>query len=250
MTLLKDKKVIITGGNSGIGKAIAKLFVSNGADVIIYGTNKEKAEKAVVEIKEECLEKTQHVSYEIVDVSNTKAVEKKINDSYVKLNGLDILVNNAGITKDSLLIKMTEDQWDDVMAVNLKSVFNTCRVAVKLMMKKRKGSIINVASVVGIMGNSSQCNYSASKAGVIGFTKSLAKEIARRDICVNAIAPGYIETPMTENLPEEVKKAIIDTIPLKRMGTPHDVARVALFLASQAEYMTGQVISIDGGMVM
>ncbi len=249
--LLKGKKAIVTGGTSGIGKEIALQFAKEGADVIIVGTNPQRAKKAVEELQKARLDESQQVNSAIVDVSKTKEVEaffEKLPDDW---ETIDILVNNAGITKDSLLMKMDEKQWDDVLEINLKSVYNTCRCAIRRMMMNRYGKIINISSVVGLSGNAGQTNYAASKAGMIGFTKALAKEVAKKNINVNAIAPGYVETPMTESLPDNVKKSLIEAIPMKRLGEPLDIAKVAVFLSSaMSDYITGQVLTVDGGMVM
>jgi len=249
MNLVEKKKVIITGGTSGIGKDIAILFAKNGADIAIFGTNPERAKMAEEEIKKACKEATQEVIVKLVDVANTEKVKEAIDEIVASWKQIDVLVNNAGITKDNLLLKMTEEQWDDVLDVNLKSVFNTCRSVLRTMLKQRSGRIINISSVIGLTGNAGQVNYAASKSGMIGFTKSLAQEVARKNICVNCIAPGYIQTPMTEKLPDIAKEKILVMIPLKRFGKTLDIANAVLFFASDfSDYITGQVLSVDGGM--
>ena len=249
--LLKGKKAVITGGTSGIGKEIALQFVKEGADVCIVGTNQQRAKTTEAELKKARLDESQQVYSAIVDVSKTKEVESFFEKLSEDWETIDILVNNAGITKDSLLLKMDEKQWDDVLEINLKSIYNTCHYAIRRMIKKRYGKIINISSVVGLSGNAGQTNYAASKAGMIGFTKALAKEVAKKNISVNVIAPGYIVTPMTESLPDNVKKSLIEAIPMKRLGEPLDIATVAVFLSSaMSDYITGQVLTVDGGMVM
>jgi len=251
MQLLKGKTALITGGTAGIGKAIALLFAAQGADVAIFGTNQERAAQAVQEIEAARLDPSQKVLSFLVDVSQSAAVEETIGKLLASFGKLDILVNNAGITRDNLLMRMSEEDWDVVMGVNLKSVYNTCRALARPMMKAKAGSIINITSVVGLTGNAGQVNYAASKAGMIGFTMSLAKELSSRGIRANCIAPGYIETQMTEVLPPQVKEGILTKIPLGRIGHPHDIAQAVLFLASdQSTYITGQVLAVDGGMVM
>lgn len=251
MQLLKGKKALITGGTAGIGKAIAALYVEQGADVAIWGTNPQRAEQTAVELSSLKVFPEQKIETFLVDVAQSSQVEEAIQKVLAQFGSIDILVNNAGITRDNLLMKMSEEDWDQVLAVNLKSVYNTCRALSRPMLKARSGSIINIASVIGLSGNAGQANYAASKSGMIGFTKSLAKELASRGIRANCIAPGYIETQMTEVLPPPVKEAVLAKIPLSRIGQPRDVAYAALFLASdQSNYVTGQVIAVDGGMVM
>ncbi|HSX11577.1 MAG TPA: 3-oxoacyl-ACP reductase FabG [Chlamydiales bacterium] len=251
MQLLKGKVALITGGTAGIGKAIACLYAEHGADVVILGTNQERALAATKEIEACRADPQQKVSSFLVNVSNSKEIDEAI-ENVLKTHGkIDILVNNAGITRDNLLMKMSEVDWDLVMNVNLKSVYNTCKALARPMMKARGGTIINITSVIGLTGNAGQINYAASKSGMIGFTKSLAKELASRNIRANCIAPGYIETQMTEGLPPPVKEAILTKIPMSRIGQPRDIAHAALFLASDlASYITGQVLTVDGGMVM
>ncbi len=244
---LHDKIALVTGATSGIGKAIAFLFLQQGAKkVFAVGTSQEKGKKLI--------EEAQALGYADSLVFSQKDVSKKsdIDALFQEIGStLDIVVNNAGITKDTLLMRMTEDDWNTVMDVNLKSCFYISQLASKMMMKARQGSIINVSSVVGLIGNPGQTNYAASKAGMIGFSKSLAKEIASRNVRVNCIAPGFIDTNMTHALGDEKKEGVVHSIPMGRMGTPEEVAQAALFLASSMSlYMTGQVITIDGGLSM
>ena len=251
LQLLKGKKALITGGTAGIGKAIAHLFVQNGADVAIFGTNPERAAEALKELESVRINEAQKIVSFLTNVSNTKEVDTTIQQLLQSWGNVDILVNNAGIVRDNLLMKMSEEEWDTVVDVNLKSVYNTCRALVRSMMKVRSGKVINITSVVGLTGNAGQTNYAASKAGMIGFTKSLAKEVASRNICVNCVAPGYIQTQMTDGLSDAVKEAIQAKIPLSRLGQSSDIAHAVLFLASDlANYITGQVLTVDGGMVM
>jgi 3-oxoacyl-[acyl-carrier protein] reductase len=249
--LLKGKKAVITGGTSGIGKAIALLFAENGADVAIFGIDEQRSAEAVSDIKAAQSLAEQKALFQLVDVSSFSAVEKAMDELLTKWGNIDIFVNNAGITKDNLLMKMKEEDWDAVLSVNLKSVYNTCHALIRHMLKAKSGKIINIASVIGLMGNAAQANYAASKAGVIAFSKSLAKEVASRNITVNCIAPGFIKTQMTDVLPEKVKEEYEKLIPMQKMGLPLDIAKAALFLASHlSDYITGQVITVDGGMVM
>ncbi|MCD6505654.1 3-oxoacyl-[acyl-carrier-protein] reductase [Candidatus Poribacteria bacterium] len=245
--ILKDKVAIITGSARGIGKSIATLFARQGAKVVISDIADEIGEKTAQEIKELGGE----AIYLHCDVSDSEDAERLISSTVESFGRLDILVNNAGITRDSLLVRMKDEDWNQVISINLTGTFNCTRSAAKVMMRQRNGCIINIASVAGIMGNVGQVNYSASKAGVIGITKSAARELARRGVRVNAIAPGFIMTEMTAKLPEAERERILEMVPLGKPGTPEDVANVALFLASDAaRYITGQVIRVDGGMVM
>lgn len=249
MTLLKNQNAIVTGGTAGIGKAIAKILAENGANVAIFGTNEERGSK----VKEEILSLFPNIKFDFykVDVSKKDQVNEAIKKVLESFGNVDILVNNAGITKDQLLIKMSEQDWDDVMDINIKSCYNTTHALVRSMMKARKGSIINISSVVGLIGNPGQANYAASKAAMIGFSKSLAKELAPRNIRVNCVCPGYIQTSMTEVMTDEQKAKLLSQIPLERMGNPEDIAELVLFLAGpKASYITGQVMAVDGGMVM
>ncbi len=246
--MLKNQNVLVTGGTAGIGKAIAIHFAKNGAHVAIFGTNEERGQKVVQEIKEKTSSKVLFIA---VDVSNTSKVKEAVDQVVEEFGSLDILINNAGITRDGLLLRMSEDDWDRVLEVNLKSVYNTCKAVIRPMMKAKKGKIINISSVIGLTGNAGQVNYAASKAGIIGVTKSLAKELASRNIFVNCIAPGFIETSMTSELNDTLKEEILRNIPLKRIGRPEEIANAALFLASEgSNYITGQVLPIDGGMTM
>lgn len=249
MQLLTGKKAIVTGGTSGIGKEIALTFAKQGAEVIILGQNLERGDKVLQELLQISPE-SKHAFYS-VDVSEKPLVDDVIGKILQTTPSIDILVNSAGITRDGLLMKMSEQDWDLVIASNLKSVYNLCQALIRPMIKAKKGHIINISSVIGLIGNAGQVNYAASKAGIIGFTKALAKEVAARNICVNCIAPGFIETPMTHVLNETHKQAILSDIPMNRMGSSQEIAHVALFLASGlSSYMTGQVLAVDGGMVM
>jgi 3-oxoacyl-[acyl-carrier protein] reductase len=247
MGLLNGKTALITGASRGIGKAIANRFAHEGCSIAI--TNIVDDEEFRTTIKEIVALGVKAKGY----VSNAASFEdsqRVINEVVADFNAIDILVNNAGITRDTLLMRMTEDQWDSVIAVNLKSVFNLTRAVLMTMIKQKSGSIVNMSSVVGVSGNAGQSNYSASKGGIIGFTKSVAKEVGSRNIRCNAIAPGFILTEMTEKLPDNVKKEWADKIPLKRGGTPEDVANTALYLASDlSSYVTGQTIHVCGGML-
>ncbi len=246
--MLTNQNVLVTGGTAGIGKAIALHFAKNGAHVAIFGTNEERGQKVVQEIEESTSSKVLFIA---VDVSNTSQVKEAVDRVVEEFGSLDVLINNAGITRDGLLLRMSEDDWDRVLEVNLKSVYNTCKAAIRPMMKAKKGKIINISSVIGLTGNAGQVNYAASKSGIIGVTKSLAKELAGRNIFVNCIAPGFIETSMTSELNDTLKEEILRNIPLKRIGRPEEIASAALFLASEgSNYITGQVLPIDGGMTM
>jgi 3-oxoacyl-[acyl-carrier protein] reductase len=248
-SLLTDQVAIITGGNAGIGKAIALKFAEEGAQVAIFGTNHENGLKTIEEISR--LNPNSKSKFYLVDVSQTQAVEESIKKVIDDFGQIDILVNNAGITADQLLMKMSENDWDRVIDINLKSCYNTCKAVVRGMMKAKKGRIINISSVVGLMGNAGQTNYAASKAGMIGFTKALAKELASRKIMVNCIAPGFICTNMTDKLDDSQKEGVMRMIPMGEFGKPEDIAYAACFLASSmANYITGQVLSVDGGLVM
>lgn len=239
--------IIVTGASQGIGEAIASELAVEGAEIVLIDVQKEKLDQVAQRIGEK---KGRAVSY-YSDVSRLDQVEKIIESIIQKHKKIDCLVNNAGITRDNLLMRMKEEDWDTVLAVNLKGVFNLSKTVIRHMISKRYGRIVNLSSVVGLMGNAGQSNYSASKAGVIGLTKSLAREVASRGITVNAIAPGYIATPMTDTLPDSVKKTFVDIIPMKRFGTTEEVAHLVKFLLSDdAAYITGQVVSINGGMLM
>lgn len=243
-----NKVALITGGTRGIGKQIALTFAKENYDIVInYRSENDELKKAMEEIK------ANNVKCMAIkgDVSNFKDCEKIIKETVEQFGRIDVLVNNAGITKDTLLMRMSKEDFEQVINVNLVGTFNMSKNVIQYMMKQRNGRIINISSVVGISGNAGQTNYAASKAGIIGFTKSLAKEVASRNILVNAVAPGFIGTDMTAVLKDEVKNEITKQIPLKRMGTPEDVANVVSFLASEkSNYITGQVINVDGGMLM
>ncbi len=244
---LEGKIAVITGGARGIGKEIAEVLAKEGANCVLCDVNAEDLKNATAEIEGlgvQCM----GLSLNVCDLKQCEEAMNKIIDKFQKI---DILINNAGITRDGLLLRMKEEDWDSVISVNLKGTFNCTKAAIKVMLKQKSGRIVNVASIIGVIGNAGQANYAASKAGIIGLTKSVAKEVASRNINVNAIAPGFIQTKMTEVLSEEVKEAMRKQIPLKRFGRPEDVGNLVLFLVSDdASYITGQVIKIDGGMVM
>lgn len=245
--VFKDRVCLVTGGARGIGREIALAFAKNGADIAICDVNQEALDATSREI--EALGRK--AATFVVDVTNLSQVEDMVNKTLDKFQKIDILINNAGITRDALIIRMSEQEFDSVIAVNLKGTFNCTKACSKVMMKQRYGKVVSIASIIGIMGNAGQANYAASKAGIIGITKSVAKELASRNVNVNAIAPGFIETDMTAKLPENVKAQMLSLIPLNRFGKASDVAELAMFLASEASsYITGQVIKIDGGMVM
>ncbi|WHX92784.1 3-oxoacyl-[acyl-carrier-protein] reductase [Peribacillus simplex] len=246
--ILEGKKALVTGASRGIGREVALELARQGADVAInYSGSEAKANEVVDEIKA-----LGRKAFAIqCDVANSESVTSMIKEVVEQFGRVDILVNNAGITRDNLLMRMKEDEWDSVINTNLKGVFLCTKAVTRQMMKQRSGRIINMASIVGVSGNAGQANYVAAKAGVIGLTKTTAKELASRGITVNAIAPGFISTDMTGELPEDVRKAMLDQIPLARFGDPKDIAAVASFLASEAsKYMTGQTLHVDGGMVM
>jgi len=241
---LKNKNVFVTGSTRGIGLAVAHQFASLGANVVLNGRS---------EISEDLL--AQFVDYGVTvvgisgDISNGEDAKRMVAEAIEKLGSVDVLVNNAGITNDKLMLKMTEEDFERVLKINLTGAFNMTQAVLKPMSKARQGAIINMSSVVGLMGNVGQANYSASKAGLIGFSKSVAREVAGRNVRVNVIAPGFIESDMTEGLPEKIKEMSLAQIPMKRFGNTEEVADVAVFLATQ-EYLTGQVIAIDGGLTM
>ena len=246
--MIKNKNVIITGGTRGIGREIAITLAENGANIAINYRNYNEGIETLIE-------KLKSFGVKVIaikcDVSNGNEVINFMKEVLTSFESIDVLVNNAGITKDGLILRMEEKDFEDVINVNLKGTFNTTKAAAKVMVKQRHGKIINISSIVGITGNAGQCNYAASKAGVIGFSKSIARELAGRNINVNVIAPGYIDTDMTSSLNEKVKEDVLKSIPIKKIGSPKDVANLVLFLSSNlSNYITGQVINVDGGMVM
>lgn len=245
---LEGKSALVTGASRGIGREIALKLASLGADVAVnYAGSEAKANQVVAEI-EAIGRKSFAVKCDVSNADEVTAMVKQVTDRFGRL---DILVNNAGITKDNLLMRMKESEWDDVLNINLKGVFLCTKAVTRQMMKQRSGRIINIASIVGVSGNPGQANYVAAKAGVIGLTKTAAKELASRNITVNAVAPGFITTEMTEKLPEDIKAEMLKLIPLARFGEPKDIANVVAFLAAdESSYMTGQTLHIDGGMVM
>lgn len=248
MRKLEGKVAVVTGASRGIGRAIALKLAEEGAKVVVnYSGSQAKAEEVVAMIQENGGEAIAVQA----SVSQTEEVTALMDAAVKTYGSLDILVNNAGITKDNLIMRMKEDEWDDVLNTNLKGVFLCTKAVTRQMMKQRAGRIINISSIVGVAGNAGQANYVAAKAGVIGLTKTTAKELASRNILVNAIAPGFIETEMTEQLPEDIKQGMLTQIPLAKLGQPEDIAKAVAFLASEdANYMTGQTLHIDGGMVM
>lgn len=243
-----ERTALVTGASRGIGRAIALALASKGFAVALNYAGSHDAAKAVKKEIEDAGGKAFTVQGDVSKSEDVDRIFKTVKDEF---GGLDVLVNNAGINRDALLIRMKESNWDDVIATDLKSDFLTTKAAAAMMMRKRKGSIINISSVVGIMGNIGQANYAAAKAGVIGLTKACAKEMAARNIRVNAVAPGFIETAMTDGIPEKIREGMIASIPMGRMGQPEDIARAVCFLASDdASYITGQVLVVDGGLVM
>ncbi len=248
MKLLENKIALITGASRGIGRSIALTFAEEGATIIFTDLKEDDNSRSLVEeIKSKGLDAT-FIASDASNYDQTVEVAKQVAEKYGRL---DVLVNNAGVTRDNLLLRMSPQDWSMVININLSSCYNFCKAFAQMMMKQRSGSIINISSIVGINGNAGQCNYSASKAGIIGFTKSLAKELGSRNIRSNAIAPGFIDTPMTKQLSDEVRAGWIEDIPLKRPGTDKDVAKTAVYLASDlSDYITGQVICCDGGLVL
>ena len=248
MKLLANKTALITGASRGIGRSHALLFAEEGADIIFTDLRQnEQSDALLAELRAKGV-RAEFLASNASDFAQAQEVAQWVADNCGRL---DILVNNAGITKDQLILRMSVDDWNAVMDVNLRSVFNYTKAFAPMMMKQRSGSIINISSIVGLTGNAGQCNYAASKAGILGFTRSIAKELGSRGIRCNAVAPGFIETPMTQQLPEAVRKEWMTRIPLRRGGLDSDVARVSLFLASDlAGYVTGQVISCDGGLAL
>ncbi len=247
MGKLNGKNAIVTGSARGIGKSIAVKLASEGANVVIVDVNLEAAQETAKEIEKMGV-KSMAFKTNVVEYSE---VEEMVNKTKSEWGSVDILVNNAGITKDNLILRMTPEDFSLVTDINLKGVFNGIKAVYSIMMKQRSGKIVNIASVIGLMGNAGQANYSASKGGVIALTKTAAKELAARGVNVNGVAPGYIQTPMTDKLPDEVKNAIIAQVPMKKMGQPEDVANVVAFLSSSdSDYINGQTITVSGGMVM
>ena len=246
MNLLKDKIALVTGGSRGLGRRTALLFAEEGATVIFTDLQETDSSRELLAELQKHQPRSMFIASNAADYEDTLRVADIVQKEFGRL---DVLVNNAGITRDNLLLRMQPKDWDLVMEVNLRSVFNFCKAFAPMMLKQRSGSIINTSSVVGVNGNAGQCNYSASKSGILGFTKSLAKELGSRGIRSNAIAPGFIETAMTQQLPEDVRKGWMEDIPLRRGGTDLDVAKTSLYLASDlASYITGQVICVDGGL--
>ena len=244
---LKDKIALVTGGGQGIGQVIGDNLAKSGAHVIFGDINIENAEKSA----EDVLANGGNASATLINVADPENVKVAFDSIAKEFKPLDILINNAGITKDGLFVRMKEDDWDRVLAVNLKGSFLCGQQAAKHMMKQRQGAIVNIASIVGVMGNAGQANYSASKAGLIGLTKTMARELAPRNITVNAIAPGFIDTEMTRVLDEKIRDKLIEQIPLSRLGLPDDIAHSVVFLVSgRSNYITGQVINVNGGMLM
>jgi len=244
---LKDKVAFVTGGAQGIGKSIAEALAKEGANIVISDINKELADQTAKEIASVGVKTFATKS----NVAVFAEVQRSVDEAVSAMGTIDIFVNNAGITRDGLLIRMKDEDWDLVLDVNLKGTFNCIKAVSPLMMKKRYGKIINIASIVGEMGNAGQANYSASKGGVIALTKTVARELASRNVMVNAIAPGFIDTEMTKKLSEDVRKKLAEQIPLGRLGLPEDVAAAAVFLSSaDSDYLTGQVINVNGGMYM
>nr|MBO2506476.1 beta-ketoacyl-ACP reductase [Bacilli bacterium] len=248
MGKLEGKTAVVTGASRGIGRAIALELAKEGVNVVVnYSGSKEKAEEVV----EEILKMGQKAIAVQANVADNESVQNLMKTALDEFGSIDILVNNAGITRDNLLMRMKEDEWDDVIETNLKGVFLCTKAVTRQMMKQRSGRIINIASVVGVTGNAGQANYTAAKAGVIGLTKTTARELASRNILVNAVAPGFITTEMTDALPEDVKNTMLTQIPLGKFGQPEHVAKAVVFLASEdAEYITGQVLHVDGGIAM
>ncbi len=245
------KTVIVTGSTQGIGRATAMKFASLGANIVINGINtpeqEELAKSAVAEAEAQGVKAV----YNLADISKPDEAESLIKFAHDTFGSIDVIVNNAGITRDNLIMRMSEAEWDSVLSVNLKGSFNVIRAAARILLKQRSGSIVNMASVSGVMGNAGQANYSASKAGLIGLTKTVAKEFASRGVRCNAVAPGFIKTAMTDKLKDEIKQSYVSAIPLGRFGEVEDIANLVVFLASDnAKYITGQVVNVDGGLVM
>ena len=244
---LENQVALVTGGARGIGREIARLFAAEGADVALFDVNAETLAQTAQELRA----LGRRAEGVVVDVTDGKQVDDGVAKVLDKLGKIDILINNAGITKDGLLVRMDDAQWDRVLDINLKGTFLCTRAVAKSMMKQRRGRVVNIASIVGLIGNPGQANYAASKAGVIGLTKTVAKELASRGVTCNAIAPGFIKTEMTDALPEQAKQRLMEAIPMGTLGEPLDVARAALFLVGEASrYITGHVLVVDGGLAM
>lgn len=245
---LSDQSVLITGGTRGIGRALVGAFAQSGARVAFtYRSSSEAADEIVDNLNDEGVE-TLALQGDVGDMESAEDTIEAVTDAW---DSVDVLVNNAGITRDGLLLRMREGDWDDVLETNLKGVFNFCKAAYRPMMRQRSGKIINISSVVGITGNPGQANYAASKAGIIGFSKSLARELGSRGVTVNVVAPGYVDTDMTSDLSDDAREAMLDAVPLERTAHPQDVASSVLFLASEAaDYITGHVLHVDGGLAM
>ena len=247
MFSLKNKIAIVTGASQGIGKSISEIFSKAGAHVVCLARNRDKLKELVSEISKN----GNSASYISCDISDGNLIEDAFKSVVKDYKQIDILVNNAGITKDSLILRMKEQRWDEVMNTNLKGAFHSTKIVLRQMMRKKYGRIINITSIVGLQGNPGQSNYAASKAGLIGFSQSIAKEVASRGITVNCIAPGWIETEMTNDIPQDIKEDIIKNIPIGKTGSAEDIANTALFLASkESKYITGQTITVDGGRVI
>ncbi|WP_143158898.1 MULTISPECIES: 3-oxoacyl-[acyl-carrier-protein] reductase [Rubritalea] len=248
MSRFQDKVVVVTGAGRGIGKAIARAFAAEGAKVAVISRSEGSCQGAADEINAEFADSAKAYAVDVADFDAVQELGKKISED---LGAINVLVNNAGVTRDGLLMRMKEDDWDTVLDTNLKGAFNTVKVFQRPLMKAEDPRIINIASVIGLIGNAGQANYSASKAGLIGFTKAIAKELSGRKVCCNAVAPGFITTDMTDELDEKLRDGILANIPLKQFGETDDIANLVLFLASkEARYITGQVVACDGGMTM
>ncbi|MEM8727190.1 MAG: 3-oxoacyl-[acyl-carrier-protein] reductase [Chlamydiota bacterium] len=249
MALLKGNRALVTGGTSGLGKEIAVTFATEGADVAIMGTHQKRGSDVLETLKDSKISDDQKFRFDIVNVASKEEVDRSIGSLTKDWGRIDILVHCAGITRDALLMKMSEDDWDRVIDTNLKSVYNLSHALVRPMMKARRGKMIHVTSVIGLTGNPGQVNYAASKLGMVGFARSLSKELGPRNINVNCIAPGFFETPMTAVLTRERREEILKKVPMRRFGNPKEIAHAAVFLASHmSDYVTGQVLTVDGGM--
>lgn len=249
MQLLLGKHALITGGSGGIGREICAQFLKQGARISIIARDERHGEEALKELRD--VEGADApCAFYLADVTDTEQMHSALAKIEQDGGAVDIAVNNAGIKADNLLLKMSEDDWDSVIAVNLKSIFTVCKSVIRTMIKKRRGSIVNISSVGGLAGNPGQCNYSAAKAGVLGFTKTLAREVGKRGVRVNALCPGFIDTPMTQSLKSETLQKILDNVPMNRMGTAREIGHAAVFLASDwASYVTGQTLVVDGGLI-